>query len=385
VWNIIEFGTHRGVPMDKYIYESEIWPDFTWNEALVSPLLSRVRYMQGILIGRLDALGFAVRNRSVLNSISEEIQKSSAVEGEILSPTKVRSSVARRLGIVLPEMHASDHITDAIVDMMMDATQNYDAAVTDERLFGWHSALFPAGRSGPYRIRTGEYRMDEMQIVSGAFGKEVVHYNAPLPEKVPGEMHAFIQWLNKSGSMDPVIKAALAHLRFVTIHPFDDGNGRIGRALTELLLARAEASGLRYYSMSSQLMKDQNAYYSVLEDTQHGYGDVTDWLVWFINCLCGAIEDSQQSISQAIQRNAFWEFHSETAFNARQRKMIEKFIEGFEGSLRTSKWARMTNCSQDTALRDITDLINKGVLAKDESGGRSTSYALIYPKSNGVE
>jgi Fic family protein len=301
------------------------------------------------------------------------------VEGQILDLSKIRSSVAHRLGLPLTDIPASDPATDAIVDMMLDATQNYGAPLTHERLYGWHAALFPTGRSGLYTIRVGAYRMEEMQIVSGAFGKEVVHFTAPSPEQVPGEMASFIEWVNTEQQADPLVMAALAHLRFVTIHPFDDGNGRIGRALTELLLARAESSGNRYYSMSARIMKAREGYYRVLEDTQRGEGDATDWLVWFLNCLCKAIEDSERSIDTAIQRNRFWEYHKDAAFNERQRKMIEKFIEGFEGSLRTSKWARMTNCSQDTALRDITDLVEKGVLVKDESGGRSTSYSLIYP------
>jgi Fic family protein len=367
--------------VSTYIYETESWPNFTWDADRVSPLLSEVRYLQGVLFGRLDALGFSVRDNTILSSIAEEIQKSSAVEGEILDLAKIRSSVARRLGLPMTDMPSTDHATEAIVDMMMDATQNYAEEITHERLYGWHAALFPTGRSGLYTIKVGTYRTEEMQIVSGAFGKEIVHYTAPKPESVHGEMQSLIDWLNQDSQTEPVIKAALAHLRFVTIHPFDDGNGRIGRALTELLLARSESSGHRYYSMSSRIMKARDAYYRVLEDTQRSGGDVTDWLLWFLECLCGAIEDSARSIDRAIQRNLFWDAYKDIEFNVRQRKMIEKFIEGFDGGLRTSKWARMTDCSQDTALRDITDLIHKGVLGKDDSGGRSTSYRLIYPES----
>jgi Fic family protein len=365
--------------MGKYIYQDKSWPDFTWNNDLIIPIISDVRFLQGKLSGNLDALGFTFRDGVTVSALTEEIVKSSEVEGEILNPDKVRSSIARRLGINTEGLPLSDHVTDSIVEMMVDAVINFENPITDERLFSWHSAIFPTGRSGLYKIHVGEYRTDVMEIVSGAFGKEFVHYEAPSPEFVREEMAEFISWFNSKEKIDSIVKAALTHLRFVTIHPFDDGNGRITRALTEMQLARSEINGRRYYSMSAQIMDDKTTYYDILEETQHGDCDVTKWIIWFLTCLQAAIEKSISSVQKAVKRNEFWEYYKDTDFNSRQRKMIEKFIEGFEGSLRTSKWARITNCSQDTALRDINDLIEKGVLNKNNDGGRSTSYTLIYP------
>lgn len=365
--------------MPTYIHQLDSWPELSWNgEALVGSL-NRVRHQQGRLLGRLDVLGFDVRQSTLLQSISSEVISSFEIEGAYLDKGKVRSSVAKRLGIEVAGLVESDRETDGIVEMMLDATQNYEASLTETRLFGWHAALFPTGFSTLQRIAVGSYRKYPMQVVSGAIGKERIHFEAVEPGRVKHEMDEFIHWFetpSDTQKLDPILKAGIAHLRFLTVHPFDDGNGRIARALCDMLLARAEKSPLRYYSMSSQIMAERSEYYRILESTQKGEGDLTKWLLWFLDCIMRALADSEAVLSKVLAKAEFWNRYEAVSFNERQRKLINMMLDGFEGKLRTSKWAKITSCSHDTALRDIEDLIRKGILEKDEAGGRSTSYRL---------
>ena len=318
-----------------------------------------------------------VKNRGVWQ---DRLIKSTEIEGEILNPDQVRSSIAKRLGLDIGALNNSDRNIDGIVDLIMDATKNCNEPISANRLFGWHSALFPAGRSGLYKITVGSWRIDStgpMQVVSGAMGKEMVHYQAPDSSVIPTEVDQFMDWINSKTDFEPVIKAAIAHLWFVTLHPFDDGNGRIGRALTDMLLARADGSTQRFYSMSSQIRKGRKTYYEILESTQKGGLDITNWLSWFLNCLMDALISSDTILSKVLFKAHFWELHSTIALNERQRLMINKMLDGFDGKLTSSKWAKITKCSQDTALRDIQDLMNKMILQKEEAGGRSTNYELI--------
>jgi len=361
----------------KYIYQYENWPHFVWDESVISARLAEVSLIHGRLLGRLDLLGFSFREQTTLASLTDEIITSSAIEGERLDPNKVRSSVARMLGVETAGMVPSGHYVDGIVELMLDATQKYLEPFSDERLFGWQSALFPAGRSGMHRITVGNYRSDRMQIVSGSIGKEEIHYEAPLPENVPKEMKRFIDWLNAEEDTAPLIKAALAHFWFVIIHPFDDGNGRIARAITETLLARSDKSSQRYYSVSSQMLAERKVYYATLNSAQYSDGDVTAWLDWFIGCFGRALERSLTALDGVMAKAEFWDDHADLEVSQRQRKMLNALFDGFEGALTSSKWGRMTKTSHDTALRDIQDLIDKGILEKTASGGRSTSYHLV--------
>ncbi len=360
----------------KYIHEYENWWNFRYDSSKLLGVLAAVRRKQGELIGRLSALGFALQNTTALNNLSLDIIKSSEIEGENLSLEQVRSSVARRLGLETNGMVASSRYVDGIVDMMFDATHNYQMPMTEERLFGWHSVLFPTGRSGLYAIDVAKYRTGEMQVVSGAMGKEKVHFQAPSAERVPTEMERFLDWLNQTNDVDAVLNAAIAHLWFVTIHPFDDGNGRIARAITEMLLARADNSALRFYSMSNVIYQHRKEYYAVLEKTQHGDGDITEWLLWFLNSLFEAMTATETTLSSVINKTQFWETHKDVELNARQQKIVNMLLDGFEGNMNTSRWSRICSCSRDTALNDATDLVAKGILRKSASRGRSTKYEL---------
>lgn len=366
--------------MSKYIYQYKEWPEFWWDSSSILPLLGEVRNLQGRLTGRMESLGFQLRDKATLDSLTLEITKSTEIEGEFLDADRVRSSVARKLGIDIAGSIQSDRNVDGIVDMMIDATQNYSGIISDERLFGWHSALFPSGRSGMQRIAVGQWRtgsVGPMQVVSGPIGREKVHYQALDAEAVPEEMRRFINWFNNDQGLDPVLKAGVAHLWFVTVHPFEDGNGRIARALTEMLLARSDNSSQRFYSLSSQIRTIRNSYYEILESTQKGDTDITDWLKWFLDCLKDAMESSGSVLSKILSKSEFWKLHATTVFNERQVLMLNKLLEGFEGKLTSSKWAKITHCSADTALRDIQDLIGMNVLRKEPAGGRSTHYELV--------
>jgi Fic family protein len=325
-------------------------------------------------------LGFQLREEAILETLTLDVIKSSEIEGEKLPADQVRSSIAKRLGIEVAGNVTVDRNVEGVVEMMLDATQKYDAALTDDRLFGWHASLFPTGRNGMHKIKVGSWRDDAagpMQVVSGAMGKEHIHFEAPESARLQDEMQKFLEWLSRPIAIDPVLKAAVAHLWFVTIHPFDDGNGRIARAIADMQLANADSSKQRFYSMSAQIQKAQNDYYAILEKTQQGNLDITKWLLWFIECLDRAITASEETLSSVAQKARFWEKNQTVPLNERQRKMLNKLVDGFEGKLTSSKWSKIAKCSTDTALRDIQDLIDKGVLEKEDGGGRSTSYKTI--------
>jgi len=364
--------------MAIYIHETTGWPDMRYDESASHNVLIEFYQAHGRLHGKLDALGFDVQNSLVLSAVSDEVVTSSEIEGETLNRSSVRSSVAKRLGIEtagITETQA-DHYTQGIIDMALDATQQFMQRVTNERLFGWHAALFPTGRSGLRSITVGSYRKNEMSIVSGAIGRERVHYTAPAPERVSNEMNDYLEWLEEDRGTDPYIKAGIAHFWFETIHPFDDGNGRIGRAIADLMLARAEKSSKRYFSLSSQLLKERKAYYNELETAQRYNGKLDRWIDWFIGCLTRAVEASEAKLEKATQKALLFESFRKTVMNQRQISVLDKLFEGFEGKLTTSKWAALCKCSHDTALRDIDDLIAKGILQRSAERGRSTSYEM---------
>jgi Fic family protein len=363
-----------------YIHERDQWPNFRWNEAKITKQLASLRLRQGKLIGRMEALGITLRSEAVLRTLTEDVLKTSEIEGEKLDPDQVRSSLACRLGIEIGALTPSDCDVEGVVEMMLDATQNYAKPLDAERLFGWHAALFPTGRSGMSKIVVGNWRDDSdgpMQVVSGPIGRERVHFEAPKAKRLPAEMKAFIYWYNANTDLDAVLIAALAHLWFVTIHPFTDGNGRIARAIADMSLARSEESANRFYSMSAQIKNERNVYYDILEHTQKGDLDITDWLTWFLDCLDHAFVGAETILSSVLRRANFWKKHAQTNLNDRQRLMLNKLLNGFEGKLTSSKWAKITKSSQPTAGRDIEQLIALDILRKDEAGGRSTSYSLV--------
>jgi Fic family protein len=328
----------------------------------------------------MESLGFPLQKEAELRTLTLDVLKSSEIEGEILNPDQVRSSIARRLGLESAGAEPADRHTEGVVEMMLDATQNFDKPLTADRLFDWHAAMFPTGRSGMQKIIVGGWRDDSggpMQVVSGAVGKETVHYEAPAAPRLDQEMARFLDWANDSGDKtDAVLRAALAHLWFVTIHPFDDGNGRIARAIADWALARSENSPQRFYSMSAQIRHERNAYYAILEQTQTGSLDVTPWMEWFLVCLGRAFDGTETTLAAVMRKARFWENHTQMSINDRQREIVNRLFDGFEGNLTTVKWAKLTKTSHDTALRDIQDLIAHGILKKDEGGGRSTSYSL---------
>jgi Fic family protein len=362
-----------------YIHEGENWPKLHWDSGKLADLLADVRHRQGRLLGQMQALGFRLREEAVLRTLTEDVVKSSAIEGERLDPEAVRSSIARRLGMDAGGLKLTDRNIEGVVEMMLDATRNYDKPLTAERLYAWHASLFPTGRSGMRKIRVGEWREDSdgpMQVVSGPTGNERVHFEAPVAPRLDAEMKGFLDWFNVGPEIDPVLKAGIAHLWFVTIHPFDDGNGRIARAIADLCLARSEHSAQRFYSMSAQIRLENKGYYDILEATQKDGTDVTPWLSWFLNCLGRAIDGAGILLGSVLEKARFWERISQSSVNDRQRTILNRLLDGFEGKLTTTKWAKLTKSSQDTAHRDITDLIEKGILIRSEEGGRSTSYAL---------
>ena len=333
--------------------------------------------MQGKIIGQMKSLGFSAKEETTLNVLTLDVVKSSEIEGELLNYEQVRSSIARRLGINTAGLIPSSRHIEGVVEMMLDATQRFTLPLTEKRLFGWHATLFPTGYSGPYLIEVGQYRKGEMQVVSGAMRKEKVHYKAVKPELVKTEMDKFLDWFNNDNRLDPVLKAAIAHFWFIIIHPFDDGNGRIGRAITDMLLARAEGSGERYYSMSSQILTERKRYYEVLQKVQHSSGDITEWLDWFLHCLKNAMLATEKTTQKILSKAEFWKLHEHTPINERQRLILNRLLDNFEGKLQTSKWAKITKSSTDTALRDVKDLIEKGILKQTDEKGRNTNYELI--------
>jgi Fic family protein len=363
-----------------YIHEIESWPSFKWDQKIVTDLLIQLRHQQGRLIGGMESIGFNLREEAILQTLTQDVVKSSEIEGEILDQSLVRSSVARRLGIESAAVNIVDRNVDGVVEMMLDATQRFDQPLTKERLFSWHAALFPTGWSGLSKIRVGAWRASIVQVVSGPMSKEIIHFEAPSAEHVEHEMELFLAWFNNETTLDLVLKAAIAHLWFVTIHPFDDGNGRIGRAIADLMLARSEKSSQRFYSLSAQIQKERKSYYAILEQTQKGELEITPWIKWFFSCLERSIEEALSNLETILDKARFWEILTEIPLNERQKKMINRLLDGFEGKLTSSKWAKITKCSQDTAYRDIQDLINRGILTKNSEGGRSSSYSLVVSR-----
>ncbi|WP_181159937.1 Fic family protein [Sandaracinobacter neustonicus] len=365
-----------------YIHERPEWPKFEWQADELAATLANVRHRQGRLIGRMEGLGFSLRKEAVLHTLTEDVLKSSEIEGEQLDKEQVRSSIARRLGMDIAGLVPAERNVEGVVEMMLDATQNYSEPLTEERLFAWHASLFPTGRSGMTKIIVGGWRDDAtgaMQVVSGPIGRERVHYEAPAAPRLPDEMATFLDWTERDAGIDPVIKAGLAHLWFITIHPFEDGNGRIARAIADLYLARSEQSQQRFYSMSSQIRAERNRYYDMLEATQKGNLDMTRWLRWFLECLERAIDRAEETLASVMEKARLWDAIKGQPISERQRLVINRLLDGFEGKLTSSKWAKLAKCSQDTAARDIDDLVKRGILVRSEAGGRSTSYTLAMP------
>lgn len=365
-----------------YIHEDIDWPNFNWDERLLAPLLVEIRHRQGRLLGHMEALGFHLRDEAHLATLTVDIVKSSAIEGESMDAQEVRSSLARKLGMeVGGALPASRHV-EGVVEMMLNATQKYGEPLTRERLFAWHAALFPTGYSGMRKITVGAWRTMEagpMQVVSGGIGREKVHFEAPAALKLDDEVNAFLQWFNALPSIDPVLKAALAHFWFVTIHPFEDGNGRIARAIADMALARADGTATRFYSMSAQIEAERKKYYQILESSQKGSLEITLWMKWFLECLGRALERAHTTLAGVLRKARVWDKINISAINDRQRLVINRLLDGFEGNLTSSKYAQLAHCSADTALRDIRALLDRGTLSQNPSRGRSTSYRLCDP------
>lgn len=362
-----------------YIHERAAWPAFRWNMVRLGPALASVRHRQGRLTGRMEMLGFRLREDAVLMTLTRDVVKSSDIEGEVLDPDQVRSSIARRLGMDAGGLVASDRNVDGVVEMMLDATQGSSMPLTRDRMFGWHASLFPTGRSGMARIRVGNWRDDHsgpMQVISGPIGRERVHFQAPDADRIEGEMEAFLDWFNAPPDCDTVIKSALAHLWFVTVHPFEDGNGRMARAIADMALARSDESTQRFYSMSSAIRAERSAYYGVLESTQKGELDVTSWLSWFLNCLDLALKEAEDILSAVLTKSAFWERAGRTSLNPRQVKVLNRMLDGFQGHMTNRKYAALAKSSADTALRDLNELVALGLLQRGPEGGRGTRYLL---------
>ena len=362
-----------------YIWQYPEWPSFTWNDSRLIALLSEVRNLEGKIQGMMGGLGFDVQSMTALNVMTEDVLRSNEIEGVILNSDKVRSSIAKHLGIDTAGLPQPDHYTEGVVQIMMDAVTNCNKPLTPERLFNWHAALFPTGRSGMYPITVGAYRTgsEPMQIVSGAMGKEKVHYEAPPSDVVPDMMTDFLRWINSDNTVtDPVLKAAVAHLWFVAIHPFDDGNGRLTRTITDMQLAKADGFPLRFYSMSAEILREKKTYYEILEHTTSNSTDITEWLEWFLNTMKSSILRAEETVKRVVSKSSFWQRHREIPMNERQVKVVNMIWDGFTGKLTSSKWAKITKTSQATALRDITDLIEKGILIAAADGGRSSNYLL---------
>ena len=362
-----------------YIWQARDWPSWRYDLASLARSLADVSRAQGLLMGRLADVGMALRDQASLSALTEDVIKTSEIEGERLNVESVRSSIARRLGVDIGALAAVDRHVEGVVEMVLDATANCSAPITRDRLFGWHAALFPTGYSGLARIKVGGWRDDAtgpMQVVSGPLGRQRVHFEAPPADQLESEAKRFLHWANSASNEPPLIKAALAHLWFVTLHPFDDGNGRVARAVGDLFLARADGSPQRFYSLSAQIQRERKAYYDILEHTQKQSLDVTEWLAWFLDTLHRAVDQAQHTLDAVLARTRFWRQWAATPLNARQVKLVNRLFDGIEGKLTSSKWAAIAKCSADTALRDINELLARGVLRKSAAGGRSTSYEL---------
>jgi Fic family protein len=367
----------------SYIHKNPDWPNLTWDDAKLLPLLADVRHRQGRLLGRMEGLGFRLRAEASLTTLTSDVIKSSAIEGSLLDAVQVRSSIARRLGFDFGGNAKASRDVEGVVEMMLDATQKYAEPLTAERLFGWHASLFPTGRSGMRRITVGAWRpadIGAMQVVSGPMGHERVHFEAPTADRLEHEVSVFLDWFEAANGVDPVLKAGIAHFWFVTTHPFEDGNGRISRAIADMALARAEGTIERFYSMSAQIEAEKKQYYLNLERNQKGGVDITSWLEWFLGCLGRAVAGAEDGLASVLRKAKVWEqINSQSPVNERQRKVINRLLDGFEGKLSTSKYAKLAKCSGDTALRDIKILLDRGILIQDKGGGRNTSYRLVEP------
>ena len=362
-----------------YIWEQSSWPGLTWDNGRLIEPLGAARLKQGHLLGGMAALGFDLKLEAQLEALTEEVVKTSEIEGERLDRGSVRSSIERRLGLAQAALAPTDRRAEGVVEMMLDATANHKAALTPERLFGWQAALFPTGYSGMHRVRTGAWRGDAtgpMQVVSGPIGRERVHYEAPPAKRLEAEVGAFLNWFNGPAGPEGVLRAGLAHLWFVTIHPFEDGNGRIARAIADLALAQSENSGQRFYSMSSRIREERSDYYDMLERTQKGGLDVTDWLAWFVGCFARALDGAEQTCASVLRKAAFWQHYAREPFSGRQNAVLNRFLDGFEGKLTARKWAAIGKCSVATAQRDINELVGRGILRRNPGGGKRTSYDL---------
>jgi len=363
----------------RYIYQNINWPNFVWNKEIILPHLANARNLQGRVLGKMELAGFSLRKEASLTTLTSDVLKSTKIEGILLDKEEVRSSIARKLGMDVQGLKSSDRDVDGIVEVMIDATQNYTKKLTKERLFSWNAALFPIGRSGMYKITVANFRKDKtgpMQVVSGLMGKERVHFRAPASKQLNKEVTDFLKWFNSSNEDDAIIKSAISHFWFITIHPFDDGNGRIARAIADIQLSISDKTSQRFYSMSSQIEKQKKSYYSILEESQKGNLDITAWILWYCNCLEKALINTEESLQNVFQKAKFWELHAQTTLNKRQVFMINKLLDNFFGKLSSSKWAKMTKCSRDTALRDILYLIENDILEKENRGGRSTTYKI---------
>jgi len=370
---------HRPIRTPRYIWQRPDWPNFTYNTSALAAPLAQVHRAQGQLVGRMTELGMAQRDQATLQVLTQEVIKTSEIEGEHLSLEAVRSSIARRLGLDIGALTPSDRHVDGVVDVVLDATRNFDQTLVQERLFGWHAALFPTGYSGRMRITVAAWRNDAsgpMDVVSGPVGHEKVHFTAPPADTLPTQTEAFFRWFESAPVGDALIKAGLAHLWLVTLHPFDDGNGRLSRAVGDMALARAEGTSQRFYSFSAQIQRERKAYYEQLEATQKGPLDVTPWLSWFLGCLLRAVQGAGTTLAGVLDKAQFWQRWAGTPMNARQTLVLNRVLDGMEGKLTNAKWAALGKCSADTALRDINDLQARGVLQKLEGGGRNTGYEL---------
>jgi len=368
----------------KYIHQRPDWPDLAWSGDELAESLATVRHKQGRLLGRMESLGFNLRTEASLEVLTSDVVKSSAIEGEVLNSAEVRSSIARKLGLDLAGLPKVSRDTEGIVEMMLDATRNFEARLTKRRLFDWHASLFPTGRVGMRRIAVGTWRTGDagpMQVVSGPYRREKVHFEAPEADRIESEMARFTEWFNAPGSIDPVLKAGAAHFWFVTIHPFEDGNGRIARAIAGMALARADGTKDRFYSMSSQIEAERKYYYHELEKAQRGDVDITGWLAWFLSCLGRAIDGADQTLAAVLYKAKLWQRINRRPVNDRQRLVINRLLNGFKGFLTTSKYAKLAKCSTDTALRDVRELLDRNILAQNPGGGRSTSYRLADRKN----
>jgi Fic family protein len=367
--------------MPDYIHQLKQWPDFRWDDSQIASLLAEVSSRQGKLLGRMESIGFSLQEQASLDTLTTDVVRSSEIEGEILNPGEVRSSIARRLGMEVGGKVPSGRDVDGVVEMMVNATQHYNEPLSQDRLYGWHAALFPTGRSGMNKIVVGAWRdnpdNDPMQVISGMMGREKVHFQAPSAALLSDEMFAFLKWFNEAGDMNPILKAAISHLWFITIHPFDDGNGRIARAITDMQLARADHTHLRFYSMSAEIRNSRKRYYDVLEQTQKGDLDITAWLRWFLECLDRALIATGETLRLIMRKAAFWDKYGSAGLNDRQLLMLNKILDGYQGQITASNWAKLTNVSADTAGRDINALLKLAILAKGPAGGRSTSYKLL--------